>query len=228
MTWWAAGRVCSRNVSARSNGGSRGTNDPSRGAAGGGGRSVRASNACPLSSPRPVTGSYATPGTVRSSSDSSRRRAAGARDVVRVRGTPQVRVIRIGARSGPAVWPRQVDCRTTARGFRPPGVPTICKSARFEGRVGDLGIQPGPQPERGSRQGVPDHLPADTGQSLFHTGVKIRQLLVVETQEVEDGGVQVGRVARLLDRIESQLVGRPDRLPALDAGPRQPHREPVR
>ena len=50
----------------------------------------------------------------------------------------------------------------------------------------------------------------------------------VEPQQVEQGGVDVGDVMGVLDRVEAQLVGRPMDGPALDPRSREPDGEGVR
>jgi len=51
------------------------------------------------------------------------------------------------------------------------------------------------------------------------------QPLVIETQEVQDRGVQVVHRADVLDRIDSQFVGRADQGAAFRAAASQPDRE---
>ena len=47
----------------------------------------------------------------------------------------------------------------------------------------------------------------------------------IETEEPEEGGVQVVDVDAVLDRVEAQVVGRPDGLAATDAASGKPHGE---
>ena len=46
-------------------------------------------------------------------------------------------------------------------------------------------------------------------QAEVAPGVAVRQLLVVEAQQVQDRRLQVVDVDLLLDRLEAELVGRP-------------------
>src|SRR5205814_5596607 len=55
--------------------------------------------------------------------------------------------------------------------------------------------------------------------------VAVRQLLVVDAHEMEDGGVQVMDVDLVLDGVPAELVGGAVNDAALDAAARQPHRE---
>ena len=78
-----------------------------------------------------------------------------------------------------------------------------------------------------SRQDLLDHLPVHVGQAEVAAGVAVRQLLVVEAQQVQDRRVQIVDVDLVLDGGEAELVGRAVDVPALDAAAGQPHREAV-
>src|SRR5690349_256024 len=70
-------------------------------------------------------------------------------------------------------------------------------------------------------------LSMDIGQAEVPARMPVRQLLVVEPQEPEDGGVQVVDVDLVFDRLEAELVGRAVHLAALHAAAGQPHGETV-
>src|SRR5262245_61487358 len=53
------------------------------------------------------------------------------------------------------------------------------------------------------------------------------ELARVEPELVQDGGVDVGHVMSVLDRVEPDLVGHSVNDPALDPAAGQPHTEPV-
>src|SRR5262249_27270988 len=72
---------------------------------------------------------------------------------------------------------------------------------------------------------LPDHLPLHERQPLVPPEVRIRQLVLVQPELVEDRRVQVAEVIRLLDGAEADGVGGADGLPPLDAAAGHPHRE---
>ena len=59
-------------------------------------------------------------------------------------------------------------------------------------------------------------------------GIAVGELLVVESEQVQDGGVKVVDVNRLVDGAKAELVRRPVDEAALDAAAGEPHREAVR
>ena len=67
----------------------------------------------------------------------------------------------------------------------------------------------------------------DVGQAKIAAGVAVRELLVVEAQEMENRGVQVVDVDAVFDRFEAELVGRAVDISAADAAASHPHRESV-
>ena len=67
----------------------------------------------------------------------------------------------------------------------------------------------------------------NVGQAEVAAGVAVGELLVVEAEQVQDRGVQVVDVDRVLDGLEAELVGRAVDVAALDAAAGQPHREAV-
>ena len=79
-----------------------------------------------------------------------------------------------------------------------------------------------------SRQHLVHDISANAGQALIEALVKISQLGVIQTHEVQDGGVEVGNVAAIFDGPEAQFIGAADALAAFDAGTGQPHRESMR
>ena len=54
-----------------------------------------------------------------------------------------------------------------------------------------------------------DDAAVHVGQAEVAAAVAVRQLLVVEAQQVQDRRVQVVDVDPVLDRLEAELVGRP-------------------
>ena len=60
---------------------------------------------------------------------------------------------------------------------------------------------------------------ADVGQPLVAALEEVRQLAVVEAEELEDRGVEVVDVHAVLDGAEAELVGGADRLPPLTPPP---------
>ena len=57
------------------------------------------------------------------------------------------------------------------------------------------------------RQDVLHNLPVDVGQSEVTPGIAIGQALVIESQQVKQGGVKVVHVDLVLDRLVAELVG---------------------
>ena len=53
----------------------------------------------------------------------------------------------------------------------------------------------------------PDHGVVDVGQAEVAAGVAISELLVVEAHQVQDRGVQIVDMNRLLGGFEAELVG---------------------
>ena len=65
------------------------------------------------------------------------------------------------------------------------------------------------------------------GEAMVPAGVAIREPLVIEAEQVEDRGVEVVDVHRVLDRGEAGFVGRAVHVSAADAATRQPHAEAI-
>ena len=58
-------------------------------------------------------------------------------------------------------------------------------------------------------QDIPHHLPVDIGEAEIATGIVEGQLLMVEAEAVQDGGLKVMHMDWVLDHVESQVVGGP-------------------
>ena len=63
----------------------------------------------------------------------------------------------------------------------------------------------------------------DAGQPLVEPLVLVGEPLVVEAQQVQDGGVEVADVHRVLDDVVAEIVGLAVDRPALDAAAGHPH-----
>ena len=74
---------------------------------------------------------------------------------------------------------------------------------------------------------IADHLTVDVGQTEITPGVAVGETLVVESEQVQEGGVQVMNAGRLLDRLETEVIGRSVSDPAANSTPSQPDAEPV-
>ena len=83
------------------------------------------------------------------------------------------------------------------------------------------------QPSRHSGQNFMDHVSVHIRKAEVAARVAVRQLLVVETQQVQERGVQVVDVDIVLHGLEAELVGGAVDLSALDAAAGQPDREAV-
>src|SRR5262249_10504754 len=83
-------------------------------------------------------------------------------------------------------------------------------------------------PAGSSCQDLLDHTPMHVRQAEVAPGVPIRQLLVVQPQDVQKRRVQVMDVDLVLHGEPAVVVRRPVAEPALHAGPGQPHREALR
>src|SRR5437899_2323898 len=59
----------------------------------------------------------------------------------------------------------------------------------------------------GSREDLANHVPGDVSQPEVPARVTVRQLLMVESHQGQQGGVQVRRVHAALDGVRSELVG---------------------
>ena len=73
-----------------------------------------------------------------------------------------------------------------------------------------------------------NHVASNTRKTLIQSLIKKCQSRVVQAHQVENRGMQIGDVARVLNRPKAQLIRCTDRLPSFDARSRQPHAETVR
>src|SRR5690349_19830902 len=69
---------------------------------------------------------------------------------------------------------------------------------------------------------------ADIGEPEIAALKEVRQLLVVQPEKRQDGGVQVVHVHLVFGGMQPDFVGRTDDLAALDAAAGKPYGEPVR
>src|SRR5207237_269724 len=74
------------------------------------------------------------------------------------------------------------------------------------------------------RKNVLDHLAVDVGQPEVAAGMAIRQLLVIEPEQMQDGGLHVVDVDRLVGDVEAEIVGRPVGQPRPHPAAGEPHR----
>src|SRR5579859_3436400 len=78
-----------------------------------------------------------------------------------------------------------------------------------------------------SRHQFPDHAAVDVGEAEVATGMTEGELLVIETEQGENGGVEVVDVHLVLHGGETVIVRRAVNVPAFDATTGQPHGKPV-
>src|SRR6266851_5847220 len=81
---------------------------------------------------------------------------------------------------------------------------------------------------RALRNDVVDDLPRDIRQTEVATAGAIGKFRVVDAHEVEDGGVDVMDVHRLVHHLPPEVIGRSIGHAALDASAGEPHAEAVR
>ena len=62
-----------------------------------------------------------------------------------------------------------------------------------------------------------DHRPVDFRQAFLASKVRIRQIILIESELVENRRVQVSKMERSLDTSQADIVGRPDDLSATDS-----------
>ena len=67
----------------------------------------------------------------------------------------------------------------------------------------------------------------DSGEALVEAEVWVGEAAVVDSHEVQDGGVKVAYVAAFFDRFETEFVGGTNGLTAFDAGTCHPHGKAV-
>ncbi len=68
------------------------------------------------------------------------------------------------------------------------------------------------------------HLTADFGQALLPCQVEIAERILVESQLIQNGRVEITEMIWLLDDFEPEFVGRTDHLATLDARASHLHR----
>src|SRR5215210_1630673 len=73
-----------------------------------------------------------------------------------------------------------------------------------------------------------NHIAGEVGETLVPSIVEIGKLQVVHAQEMKNGGVDVARVAAVLDRAVSDLIRGADNGAALNASAGHPDREALR
>ncbi len=74
---------------------------------------------------------------------------------------------------------------------------------------------------------IADYRSVNIGQAKVPSGVAVRQLGVVEAEQMQDRGVQVMHMHRVRHRFEAEVVGCPMHGSPLDASSGKPHREAV-
>src|SRR5439155_6638883 len=73
----------------------------------------------------------------------------------------------------------------------------------------------------------PDHIAVHVGKTEVAAGMPEGELLVVKTEQCQNGGVEVVNMYFVLDGLETKFVGRAVDTAAAHAAARQPHREAV-
>ena len=74
---------------------------------------------------------------------------------------------------------------------------------------------------------IADDLTVDVGQTEIAPGVAIGETLVVKSEQVQQRGMQVMNAGRLLDRFETEVIGRSVSDPAANSAAGQPDAESV-
>ncbi len=80
---------------------------------------------------------------------------------------------------------------------------------------------------RESGEQLRDERAVNIGQPEVASGVAIRQLFVIEAEQVQDGGVQVVHVDRVFDRGKAELIGGAVDMARTDTAPGHPDGEAV-
>lgn len=70
-----------------------------------------------------------------------------------------------------------------------------------------------------------DHIPADIGQAEITPLELIREIFMIEPEEVEDGCLHIVHGDTVLDGVESELIRLANYLARLDAAAGEPHWE---
>src|SRR5579862_9123244 len=75
------------------------------------------------------------------------------------------------------------------------------------------------------RHNLLNHPPMHQRQPFAPAKMRVGELVLVEAELVEDGGVDVAEVVAVLDGVEADVVGGADDLAAFDAAAGEPHGE---
>src|SRR5215472_11793868 len=75
------------------------------------------------------------------------------------------------------------------------------------------------------RNDLVNHVSGNIGQPKVTTAVTIRQFCMVDSQQIQNSGMDIVHVDGLLDGFPPEIVGRSKRHPALDSASSQPHCE---
>ena len=73
-----------------------------------------------------------------------------------------------------------------------------------------------------------DQFAVDVGQAAVDAVVAIREPLVIDTQQVQHGGVQIAHMHDIFHGVVAKLVGRAIGRTAFDAPAGEPHAERIR
>src|SRR5438128_20280 len=74
-------------------------------------------------------------------------------------------------------------------------------------------------------QNAADDFALDFGQALAPSLVEVRQRILIQTELMQDGGVDIAQVMRVIDGSETDLVGGSRNRSAADAAAGHPHGE---
>src|SRR5579863_797438 len=77
------------------------------------------------------------------------------------------------------------------------------------------------------RDDVANHITRNIGQPEVAATVTVRKLCMVDSQQIENGGVNVVDMHRLVDHLPAEIIRRTVGHSALDPATGQPHRESV-
>ncbi len=72
---------------------------------------------------------------------------------------------------------------------------------------------------------LPDHFSVNLRQSFVPAEVWVCQLVLIESELVQDGGMDIAKMVRLFDRAQANRVGRSNDSSALNSSTSHPHRE---
>lgn len=77
------------------------------------------------------------------------------------------------------------------------------------------------------RQQIFYHFAVDIGQTEVSTSISVGEIFVIETEQVENGGVEIVDVDGIFDGFEAEIVGLAVLIAAADAATCHPHSEAV-